>query len=591
MGVLSGLTIAVAGTLDYDNTQIKKWVEANGGRYSPNVSKYVTHLIASKEAWKSASDDVQKAVKHEAWVLTYDWLEDSLLNKRKLAETKYSWEDKEQERKRNKEMKKLGLLADTKKFQDGCEAAKKATGTGTSKSRSRAVTRKPRQSRSVLVGDMVNVPFVSAAESLKQKREAREAAAARTAAEQAAKKASQPPTDASSSPPASASASSHTLTAPSSQPEPQPAPQAKKSLKDLYHYFLDATGFEYKILLTRCDLPANTMQRYHLSILESHTKPNVYCTFIQYYPAGPAESNTNSSGCIQAVFDFNNTFRSTTIKAEAASDADDDDDDDSNNNNNDNNEEQTQETPAKPPTQPQQQQQQKQQQHPEATRLLSLSQPPGPSPSPSLPYKTLLTPLRSPFPLAFRSFRHAFRDLTLLGWEERFADGSPLARRARRLNVEPFVYVRPKQGMPTGLAPQVLGGMGMFCGTPEAALGADADVHGAGDAVDDGYVRPAFAFLPALDAPLGDGVVGSRVRAERGGRERKVEEKRREEEGERRCVKREGSAGLERAKRSRYSGPLFDWWRTGRDEEGGGGGGGGKKRRLFPAERRGWDLD
>ena len=322
MGVLSGLTIAVAGTLEYDNTQIKKWVDANGGRYSPSVSKHVTHLIASKEAWKSASDEVQKAVKYQAWVVTYDWLEDSLIQKRKLPETKYSWENKEQERKRNKEMKKLGLLADTKKFQDGCEAAKKATGTGTSKSRSRATARKPRKSRSLLVGDMVNVPFVPASETLRQKREEREAAAAKKAAEQATKKT---PTNPSSS--SAASASSHTLTASS----PQPAPQAKKSLKDLYHYFLDATGFEYKILLTRCDLPANTMQRYHLSILESHTKPNVYCTFIQYYPAGMAEPSAESSGCIQAVFDFNNTFHETNnIKEETASDANNDghDDDD-----------------------------------------------------------------------------------------------------------------------------------------------------------------------------------------------------------------------------------------------------------------------
>jgi hypothetical protein len=308
MGVLNNLTISVAGTLDYDTTQIKKWIEANGGRYSPSVTKQTTHLLASKSAWKNASDEVQSAVKSGAWVLTYDWLEDSLMKKRKLAETKYTWEDREQERGRGKEMKRLGLLADAKRFREGCEVARKATGTGTSKQpRSRATAaRKPRQSRSVLIGDMVDVPFVPAAETLRQKREAREAAAAKKAAEQATKRTSRTLTNASSS--SAASTHSHTLAASS----PQPAvSQAKKSLKDLYHYYLDATGFEYKILLTRCDLPANTMQRYVLSILESHTKPNVYCTFVQYYPAGEP-SGVEGSGCIQAVFDFNNTFQSST---------------------------------------------------------------------------------------------------------------------------------------------------------------------------------------------------------------------------------------------------------------------------------------
>lgn len=547
MGVLNGLTIAVAGTLDYDTTQIKKWVEANGGRYSPSVSKQTTHLLASKEAWKTASDSVQKAVKHQAWVLTYDWLEDSLLKKRKLAETKYSWEDKEQERRRGREMKKLGLLADTKRFQEGCEAAKKATGSGTShQPRFRAAARKPRQSRSVLIGDMVDVPFVPAAETLRQKREARETAAAEKAASQATQKPSHPPTNAPSSPPASTR--SHTLT--SSSPQPSPAPQAKKSLKDLYHYFLDATGYEYKILLTRCDLPANTMQRYHLSILESHTKPNVYCTFIQYYPAGgQAEPGAESNGCIQAVFDYNATFNSSDTVSPSSSE---------------NQEGMNQDLPPHP--------------HPEATRLHALTSPPPPSSD--KPYKTLLTPLGTPFPPAFLAFRHAFRDLTLLTWEERFSLPRPLYQsRAAAHEIEPFVYIRPKIGLPTGFATQEAG---LFCGG--GGVGEDKQ--------DEAYTRPAFPFLPALTAPLGNGVIGTGLRAEKKEKERREEgERRKTEEKEKEEGKRTGGEGREKkGKRKRCNGPLFDWWRTGGEKEGEGereGGREGKRRRLFPAERRG----
>ena len=61
MVVLKDLIIAVTGTLEHDATQIKKWVEANGGRYSPNVRRGVTHLITGKDAWKQSSDAVQAA--------------------------------------------------------------------------------------------------------------------------------------------------------------------------------------------------------------------------------------------------------------------------------------------------------------------------------------------------------------------------------------------------------------------------------------------------------------------------------------------------------------------------------------------------
>lgn len=46
------------------------------------------------------------------WVVSYDWLEDSLMSKRKLAERKYTWEVIRKERRKRKEYKKLGVRAD-----------------------------------------------------------------------------------------------------------------------------------------------------------------------------------------------------------------------------------------------------------------------------------------------------------------------------------------------------------------------------------------------------------------------------------------------------------------------------------------------
>lgn len=37
---------------DKINENIKKWIESNGGKFSRELTPEVTHLIASKKAWK-----------------------------------------------------------------------------------------------------------------------------------------------------------------------------------------------------------------------------------------------------------------------------------------------------------------------------------------------------------------------------------------------------------------------------------------------------------------------------------------------------------------------------------------------------------
>ena len=50
---------------------------------------------------------------------------------------------------------------------------------------------------------------------------------------------------------------------------------------DLYHIYVDSTGFEYDVTLTRIDLANNRNERYHLRLYESHTQPHTYCTHIR----------------------------------------------------------------------------------------------------------------------------------------------------------------------------------------------------------------------------------------------------------------------------------------------------------------------
>ncbi|KAF2126904.1 hypothetical protein P153DRAFT_345610 [Dothidotthia symphoricarpi CBS 119687] len=477
MGILSRLTITAIGTLAQDPTQLKKWTEANGGKWVPRMQKGVTHLIASKDAWKKRVDAVQQAADVGAWVVSYDWLEDSLQKRRKLAEKKYTWEFSRKEGKKRKELKRMGGILDAKKFNDGCVKAREATGSGTLRRRS-----KPKASSSFFFGAQSNTPptpFISSVADLERRKKEREALASVE------------------TPPSPQTIPRSKPSQPTASP-PAPVEQEAKtpSLKDLYHYYLDSTGFEYKITLVRSNLYLNNLARYQLCILETHTKPHAYCTLITYTPPAPGIPvvAATSQPLKQALLTYNNTNTTNTPSPE-------------------------------PPTQTQ-----PQTPHPEAARLLALTTPP--IPPATTPYKALLTPLNSPFAPAFHSFRTAFRDLTLLRWEERFDPAKTLQKaRAKALCTEPFVYARPAPGMPDGRRPQ-----GVFC---------DEDGEG-------GYVRNSFG-LPGLVAGLGrEGVVGRAVL-------RDLEEGRRVEEREEEKGMR-GGGGVAAAvkKKSGFRGPLFN---------------------------------
>ena len=423
MGILDKLTIALVGTLPHDAKQMRSWIERNGGKYSAKITKSVTHLIASKEAYKQPADAVQQATDLGIHIVSYDWFDDSLQGRRKLSAKKYTWAVLTKERRQKKELKRLGTLADGSKFRKGCEKIKELTGSGTSK---KSAVVKPRKSKSFFFSTSTLVvpptPFVSAKEDLLRRRAERESAPIETIDDFTS--------------PANRSPSSSVL-----NPKPicsslKKVPQAKIShWKEDYHYYQDVTGFEYKIVLVRGG--ESSMANYHIGLLESHTKPHVYWALVQYKPAKVPP--VNDDGSHQHV------------------------------------------------------------QHPEATRLLSLVT--KPTPVPELPYNGELCPRNSDFATASRSFRHAFRDLTLLSWEERFDTNKTLQKaRAQHLNIEPFWYGKPKMGMPMGMLPQAMG----------LLTGEVSGLEVRGD-IDDGYVRGA-SNLPSISAPLTTyGIIGGSI--------------------------------------------------------------------------------
>ncbi len=283
MAILSNLVIAASGTLLFSSQEIKKWVEANGGRWTPIVQngRNITHLITDEASWKAGTEAVQMAVRLGAFVVSYDWLEDSLLAKRKLSERKYTMEAIRKDKKKRKELKKLGKLADSEKFRNGCVDAKNLTGSGTS---NRApLPRRPRKSSSFFFQNesLPNKPFDSATEALKMKWAEREAAKEAlnkasetqvhnlTEVEEAAESSAVPSSSSVALPPTKAFEYSPETIRSSSPPENIVEVDTEKEakithIKDLYHYYLDTTGFEYKVNLTRNGLLTHGPARYQM---------------------------------------------------------------------------------------------------------------------------------------------------------------------------------------------------------------------------------------------------------------------------------------------------------------------------------------
>ncbi|OAK95508.1 hypothetical protein IQ06DRAFT_352533 [Phaeosphaeriaceae sp. SRC1lsM3a] len=538
MPVLSRMVIAITGTLAADSKDIKKWVEANGGTWSVRVNQHVTHLIASKDAYRNKTDPVVQAKTLRIPIVSYDWLEDSLLKKRRLAEKKYTWKAIKKDKTKRRKFQKLGIEAD---------------------STSKPTLRKPKKSKSFFFGSAINTPFVSASENLAErraKREAAEAAEKATVAAKAAKKASssvmaQTPIEVEDETPPS-HAKSVMPTTPSSVPPAQAAspststPAANTStvkeintkrlgLKDYYHYYLDASGFEYKIILVRSNFALNQITRYALSILESHTTPHTYCVLVQYMPPPPQSATSSSPDTSEAkirnpLLQFLNRSVTESNKPSAPTQT--------------LTMNHTFPDPAEaarlralitPPQEPSMDRN-------ELARLHSLITPA--LPDPNKPYRTLVCPMHSSFSEAWRAFRHVFRDLTLLSWEERFEHGKAIQRsRAQALDIEPYIYAKPALGMPVGLLVQ------------EAGLyhGHVGDVVIAGDG-EDGYVRNAFK-LPGVDEELGRyGVIGSAIWREKE-EVRRREEVRREKIEEKERKEREATNEKRRAEHRK---PLFN---------------------------------
>ncbi|KAK3077527.1 hypothetical protein LTS18_010004 [Coniosporium uncinatum] len=109
-----GFTIAVSGDFGAGRAEpnIRRWVENSGGKFTSKLTKDTTHLICTKEHWKKPVAAVTQALKQpEVMIVSYDWLEDSLMGRTHKKEGPYLWSRIEKERKKAKldKMKAAGI--------------------------------------------------------------------------------------------------------------------------------------------------------------------------------------------------------------------------------------------------------------------------------------------------------------------------------------------------------------------------------------------------------------------------------------------------------------------------------------------------
>ncbi|KAI9792733.1 MAG: hypothetical protein M1816_001832 [Peltula sp. TS41687] len=103
---------------------LERWVVLNGGKFSSTITKDVTHLICTWDDWKNKAPKVKHALDlGTVDIVTYDWLEDSIMDKKLKRETPYLLMTVEKGRRKREKKEKKKIIAAKERFSDGCAQA------------------------------------------------------------------------------------------------------------------------------------------------------------------------------------------------------------------------------------------------------------------------------------------------------------------------------------------------------------------------------------------------------------------------------------------------------------------------------------
>src|SRR5438046_260543 len=91
--VFKDYTISITGNFGRERSidEFKRWVPINGGRFASEVDETVNILISSKDHFLRNVDAVKAAQRNkQCKIVTLDWFEDCLTDKRRHAPSKYA---------------------------------------------------------------------------------------------------------------------------------------------------------------------------------------------------------------------------------------------------------------------------------------------------------------------------------------------------------------------------------------------------------------------------------------------------------------------------------------------------------------------
>ena len=96
---LAKCAIVISGSYkDVPAPKVSGWATNLGARVHSSVNASTTHVVASKKAWERKDAAVQTALKYnqdgaaDIYIVSFDWLEDSVNNRSKKKEGPYLWE-------------------------------------------------------------------------------------------------------------------------------------------------------------------------------------------------------------------------------------------------------------------------------------------------------------------------------------------------------------------------------------------------------------------------------------------------------------------------------------------------------------------
>lgn len=99
---------------DWKPTQISQWITGCGGRHTSRLNRETTHLVISSDKWRSEHELVKKAKemnpgqgKGGVQIVSWDWLEDSVMNRTRRPEGTYLWAKLEPNAKARKKVQKV----------------------------------------------------------------------------------------------------------------------------------------------------------------------------------------------------------------------------------------------------------------------------------------------------------------------------------------------------------------------------------------------------------------------------------------------------------------------------------------------------